>query len=36
MDSTSSRAVYEEYAHAGRPVGLPGSAVTSGKFQNGI
>ena len=26
-------AVYEVYAHAERPVGLPESAVTSGKFQ---
>ena len=29
-------AVYEEYARAGKPVGLPESVVTSGKFQNGV
>ena len=29
-------AVYEGYARAGRPVGLPESVVTSGKFQNGV
>ena len=32
----TSGAVYEGYAHAGRPVGLPESAVTSGEFQNGV
>ena len=29
-------AVYEGYERTGRPVGLPESAVTSGKFQNGV
>ena len=29
-------AVYEGYARAGRPVGLPESAITSGEFQNGV
>ena len=29
-------AVYEGYARAGKPVGLPESAVTSGEFQNGV
>ena len=28
--------MYEGYACAGRPVGLPESAVTSGEFQNGV
>ena len=29
-------AVYGEYAHAGRPVGLPGSTVASIEVQNGV